>query len=37
MWAGQEAHLAKEMPAAELTRKLAAEALKILAGLGTRG
>ena len=34
LWSGQAARLAREMPAGELTRRLAAEALEILARLG---
>ena len=30
LWSGQAAHLARELPAAELTKRLAAEALEIL-------
>ncbi len=37
MWAGQAATLAREMPAADLTRKLAEEALAILGGLSRAG
>lgn len=34
LWAGQAAGLGRAMPAAELTRKLAAEALKLMQGFG---
>jgi nitronate monooxygenase len=36
MWSGQAARLGREMPAGELTRTLAAEALARLAGFGPR-
>jgi nitronate monooxygenase len=34
MWSGQSAHLGRELPARELTQKLATETLALLAALG---
>jgi len=37
MWAGQAAPLGRALPAAELTRKLAADTLEVLHNLSTNG
>jgi nitronate monooxygenase len=37
MWAGQAAALAREMPAAELTRTLAAEARELMVRMAAPG